>query len=87
MLFAETLEPGEFISFSVSDTGKGIPPESYDSLFDPFFTTKPSSRGLGLSVVQGFIQSVSGMIQVSSVQGSGSSFEILLPRVDLLGAN
>ena len=40
----------EKIFFSVTDSGKGIPPENRDRLFEPFFTTKPAGEGTGLGL-------------------------------------
>ena len=47
----------DVLHVSITDTGKGIPPEIKSSIFEPFFTTKESghSAGLGLSVVYGIM--------------------------------
>jgi two-component system NtrC family sensor kinase len=65
----------------ISDTGKGIAPESIQKIFDPFFTTKPIGQGtgLGLSISYGIIQKHHGKIEVQSQPGSGTTFRILLP--------
>ncbi len=65
----------------VSDTGRGIPKESFSQIFEPFFTTKKTSSGagLGLSVVYGIIRDHKGTIKVDSVLGQGTSFTIRLP--------
>ena len=39
------IEPGEFVSISVSDTGVGIEPDVLKRVFEPFFTTKESGQG------------------------------------------
>lgn len=65
----------------VSDTGAGIPEAAVDRIFDPFFTTKPAGEGsgLGLTVVQGIVGDHGGTIEVSSEEGKGTAFRILLP--------
>jgi len=66
-------------SVVVSDTGRGIPPQLLSSIFRPFFTTKGNGTGLGLSLARRIVEEHHGRIEVSSVVGKGSSFEVLLP--------
>ena len=70
---------------TVEDTGQGIPEEELSQIFTPFYTTKEIGvgTGLGLSVVQDLIHQVSGDINVVSVQGTGTRFDILLPLSEL----
>lgn len=73
--------PGRYVLLRVNDTGVGMPPELVERLFIPFVSTKAEKRGggLGLSVVYGIVRSHGGFINVTSVQGSGSTFFIYLP--------
>lgn len=73
---------GEFVRIVVSDSGEGIAEEHLKQIFEPFFTTKDVGKGsgLGLSMVFGFVRQSGGFITVMSKAGSGSSFEIFLPR-------
>jgi CheY-like chemotaxis protein len=71
------------VLLSVRDTGRGIPADRLEVIFEPFFSTKgKEGTGLGLSVVYGIIQQHNGMIQVSSQEGTGTTFFIKLPLAD-----
>lgn len=67
------------LRISICDTGVGISAEQLPRLFEAFFTTKPSGTGLGLAITHRIVQEHSGVIQVESQPGQGSSFHILLP--------
>ena len=73
---------GEFVWFEVIDSGKGIADSDFARVFQPFFSTKskPTGHGFGLSVVYGHVNRHDGLIQLTSRQGEGSRFRILLPR-------
>ena len=69
------------VMISVKDNGCGISPEDLKKVFTPFFTTKPVGQGtgLGLSVCLGIIDSMGGVMEVSSEKGVGTTFTIHLP--------
>lgn len=73
------LQPGEYVRITIADTGIGIPETNLPRIFDPFFTTKPDAQGLGLTISYSIIKKHSGIIEVKSRPGNGSSFEIYLP--------
>lgn len=76
------LNPGQYVTISVSDTGSGIDKAILDRVFDPFFTTKPMGQGtgLGLSMVYGFSRQSHGHVRVYSEVGQGTMVSIYLPR-------
>lgn len=72
------------ILISVQDDGAGLAPGAEDRLFDPFFTTgrKHGNTGLGLHLVhQWVVQTLKGSIRFHSVQGEGTRFDIVIPRI------
>jgi len=75
-------ESGEYVQFSISDTGEGIPEEHIDNIFNPFFSTKAAGEGtgLGLSMVFGFIKRSAGYLSVVSEIDLGTTINLYLPR-------
>jgi two-component system cell cycle sensor histidine kinase/response regulator CckA len=78
-------DPGHYIELVVSDTGAGIDPAMQARIFEPFFTTKEAGKGtgLGLSMVYGVVKQHDGHVTVDSAVGRGTTFRILLPRIDV----
>jgi signal transduction histidine kinase len=72
-------KPQEAVCVEISDTGHGMPPEIQARLFEPFFTTKEDGAGLGLSVSYNIVEAHQGQISVTSGEGAGTTFSILLP--------
>ena len=67
------------VQITFSDTGEGMSQEVASQLFEPFFTTKEQGSGLGLSISYGIIEAHNGEISVSSQEGQGTTFTLLLP--------
>ena len=76
----KTSADGE-IEISVADDGQGIPERDLPRIFEPFFTSKEAGtgNGLGLMVANGIVKDHGGSMEVTSEQGHGTEFEILLP--------
>ena len=78
----QDLDPGQYVSLSVSDTGFGMTPDVIAKAFDPFFTTKPIGQGtgLGLSMIYGFAKQSGGQARIHSKVGHGTTVSLYLPR-------
>ena len=70
------------VRISFKDSGIGIPKENMSRLFEPLFSTKVSGIGLGLVITKEIVEQYKGQIQVSSTEGSGTTFTIRLPVVN-----
>jgi signal transduction histidine kinase len=71
---------GEYIYFSVSDTGVGMTPEFIKTkLYRPFSTTKNKGIGLGLFTCKEVVEAHGGRLEVESSPGAGTRFRVVLP--------
>jgi signal transduction histidine kinase/CheY-like chemotaxis protein len=77
------------VTFSVADTGIGIPPEDHERIFQEFtqldnpIQRRVKGTGLGLPLSKKLAELLSGTISVQSQSGMGSVFSVCLPRVCL----
>lgn len=74
----------ENAKIAIADTGKGIPEKKIKDLFTPFNrlgieNTNLPGTGLGLVISQKLINLMNGTIEVTSKEGIGSSFNLILP--------
>lgn len=71
------------LHIKVSDTGKGIAQEALPHLFELFYqeenNTAQIGSGIGLSLVKQIVDALQGSIEVSSTEGKGTTFNIVLP--------
>lgn len=69
------------VSIYITDTGVGIAENEIGKIFDPFYTTMSTrmSTGLGLALSYTIVKQHSGIIEVRSEKGNGSTFIVRLP--------
>lgn len=85
VLGGETLEPNKIISWSVIDTGIGIPKDKQRLIFEAFQQAEGSTSrkyggtGLGLAISRAMTQLMGGDITLESEEGKGSIFSLSLP--------
>ncbi|MBW0446329.1 response regulator [bacterium M00.F.Ca.ET.228.01.1.1] len=80
---SDTLLPdGEYVLIACSDDGEGMPESVARRAFEPLFTTKlsGSGAGLGLAQVLSMCEQAGGTAKIDSVQGSGTTVRLYLPR-------
>ncbi len=74
------------VSISVTDTGRGVPVAKLEVIFEPFvqlgrsLSSAHEGTGLGLSISRDLARAMKGDLTVSSVEGVGSTFTLILPR-------
>lgn len=78
------LAQGNYVRFSVADTGEGISEQNLKKIFDPYFSTKKkdTGSGLGLYVTYGIVKAHNGHIDITSTLGEGTRFDIYIPSYE-----
>jgi signal transduction histidine kinase len=71
------------VHISVTDSGCGIAPEFRQKIFEPFFSMREGGTGLGLFLSLTAVRKWGGDIVVESIPGRGSTFEVVLPAIEL----
>ncbi len=79
LLPSEAPNHPDLVEVSISDTGRGIPPENLERIFRPFYTTRRGGTGLGLSLCQRIVSQHGGTVTVESTMKQGSRFAVRLP--------
>lgn len=79
-----TLEKDKLL-ISVKDSGIGIPKDRLDAIFERFVQAdiydkdSREGSGLGLAIIKAYTELLKGEISVESVEGKGSTFQLILP--------
>jgi PAS domain S-box-containing protein len=86
-----TVRRGELLAIEVRDTGLGIPRDLIERVFEEFYqvdhgAARPEGLGLGLSIVRRLQQLLGCGVDVESAVGSGTTFRVTMPRVELAHA-
>jgi two-component system, cell cycle sensor histidine kinase and response regulator CckA len=78
------LEAGDYVQLSVRDGGVGMNEATLSRIFEPFYSTKTADKGtgLGLAAVFGIVTQSNGYINVVSTVGTGTEFQIYLPKTE-----
>jgi C4-dicarboxylate-specific signal transduction histidine kinase len=75
-----TVEAGARVgTIWIEDNGPGVSAEVREKLFQPFFTTKTAGLGMGLSICESIVVSLSGRIDLKNRPGQGAAFFVELP--------
>lgn len=83
----------QFFTFSVSDSGLGIPEEAMTHIYERFYRVdKSHSReiggtGLGLAITKSAVLMHRGSITLNSVEGEGSCFTVKIPLSHIVGSS
>ena len=81
----QAIEPGEYVTITVMDTGAGLEETAKRRMFEPFFTTKATGAGsgLGLAMTSALAQQVKAVIEVASAIGVGTSVKVSFPAMQV----
>jgi CheY-like chemotaxis protein len=81
--------PDGWIELTLTDTGKGMPPEVLARAMEPFFTTKAIGKGTGLGLAMAYatVKAHGGSMTLHSEVGRGTTVLVRLPAAKAPMAN
>jgi signal transduction histidine kinase len=82
VIFVHAKITDKHATFSVEDTGPGIPPEELPHIFEPYWSGergKQKGVGLGLFIASAIVRAHGGELSVASKLGEGATFSFTLP--------
>jgi len=84
-IYVNIIKKGDFVEYSVKDTGIGIPKAYQARIFEKFFRAEnalkmvPEGSGLGLSLVKMLVEGWGGKIWFETEEGKGTTFYFTIP--------
>jgi nitrogen-specific signal transduction histidine kinase/CheY-like chemotaxis protein len=75
---------GDYVEFSIEDTGTGISADLLDRIFEPYVSTKDNGSGMGLAMVHGIVHRQGGHIKVDSIVNDGTELRFFLKSADAI---
>ncbi len=73
---------GDGVVLEIRDTGTGMSAKKMEQIFTPFFTDKIRGTGLGLAIAKNIIEQHNGYIEVTGIEGEGSTFAIVFGQAE-----
>jgi signal transduction histidine kinase len=82
VISSSLIENPGYITFSVADTGTGVPPDKADSIFERFVKLDSSKQGtgLGLSICRMMASSLGGKVWLDTQYTEGARFMLTIPK-------
>ncbi|MBN2713011.1 MAG: response regulator [Planctomycetes bacterium] len=79
-IFVNGYVEGKSVIITIRDLGAGMSAETLEHSLEPFYTTSNEvGKGLGLCMVDGIIRDLGGKLELSSIEGEGTSVRLTIP--------
>jgi len=85
LIIVQGMARTDSVELSITDTGRGIPPNVLPHVFNRYYQAERGKRkaggsGLGLTIVRQLVEAHDGTISVESVIGQGTTFRFTIPQ-------